>query len=391
MTFKRHLLIAGALLVAAFAFIAARNWGTIATMVDNAATLNEGSQAAAAIRSPGDLLDYFAAHPEQVSLVAFDLGAGDAGLRHRADTLRALVTAPRLQLLAAYAQRTHAGTLDPDRPVGLDSVGVFALPGVTAKAHERAVASLHAEGEAPPRAVPLWRLVRMVARHNDGAAADWLWAHLGAEALQDLPGTLGLAASGPPQPATGRTLAWRRNREGASWTQMASLTRRLQTDAAFRHAQAEQLAAQGAQLRLDAQRRLAQSTFPTGTAADYAALLARIADGSLAASPVADTLQRLLERPLAAPGDSAATPFTAVASMSGAFPGVLSFVGYAHRPDAPTRVVVLFADGLPLAVMLHLMQTGIDKGFELQLLSDDAFVERVRQRLAAAASPEIAP
>ena len=41
-------------------------------------------------------------------------------------------------------------------------------------------------------------------------------------------------------------------------------------------------------------------------------------------------------------------------------------------------------DGLPLGVFYHLLQTGLDRGFLLQLLGDDVFFEQVRERLADA-------
>jgi hypothetical protein len=62
---------------------------------------------------------------------------------------------------------------------------------------------------------------------------------------------------------------------------------------------------------------------------------------------------------------------------------VLSFVGYARYADGRSpRVVVLLMDNLPIAVMYHLLQTGIDKGFQLQLLGDDAYLQHVREVLA---------
>jgi hypothetical protein len=54
-------------------------------------------------------------------------------------------------------------------------------------------------------------------------------------------------------------------------------------------------------------------------------------------------------------------------------------------------VVVLLIEDLPIAVFYHLLQTGIDRGFQLQLLGDDAFFETARARLqenAADASSE---
>jgi hypothetical protein len=56
--------------------------------------------------------------------------------------------------------------------------------------------------------------------------------------------------------------------------------------------------------------------------------------------------------------------------------------------------VVLLLEDLPMGVFYHLLQTGLDKGFQLRLFSDDAFLKQVRQRLApgaTAAAPDAAP
>jgi hypothetical protein len=39
---------------------------------------------------------------------------------------------------------------------------------------------------------------------------------------------------------------------------------------------------------------------------------------------------------------------------------------------------------VPIGVFYHLLQTGLDKGFQLRLLGDDAFFEDVRRRLREA-------
>jgi hypothetical protein len=91
-------------------------------------------------------------------------------------------------------------------------------------------------------------------------------------------------------------------------------------------------------------------------------------------------MQHFLERSFAR--DSVALSIRTVGSIGGATPGLISLAGYAERAgDAPPRVVVLLLERLPMAVFYHLLQTGLDKGFHLQLLGDDAFFEQVRRRL----------
>jgi hypothetical protein len=45
-------------------------------------------------------------------------------------------------------------------------------------------------------------------------------------------------------------------------------------------------------------------------------------------------------------------------------------------------------EDLPLAVLYHLLQTGIHKGFQLQLLGDEAFADRVRAAFGSPSAPE---
>jgi hypothetical protein len=409
--FKHHLLIASALFLSAVVFIAARNWSTVSTVVDNAMALNEGGSRAADIRSPDDFVDYLAAHPEQVSLVTYDVAAPEAALRHRADSVRVLASVPRLLLLAEYARQAATGRLDPGRAVPVDAAAAFALPGVTIPTGHTADSVWTAHRAAG--AIAVQAMAQKAAHENDDVAADALWTLLGPDAVRRAPGRLGIPASTAPQSASGRYLAWTlgapqaavaaddgeetmparidaaRHRDAdAHWRRTTQFARRLTADTTFRASVRERLSTRGSRLGLRQQSTLTQATGPHGTAAAYADLVARIAQGTLGPPGASERLQALLERPLRADtvaADSAARPFRTLAVKTGASPGVLSAAGYARRTEGRTRVVALFMDGVPFAVLYHLLQTGIDKGFLLQLLGDDAFVERVRQRLSPSA------
>jgi len=405
MDFKHHILLAGLLFVGAVAFIAVRNWDTVSTVVDNATALNEGGTRASAIRSPADFADYLAAHPEQVSLVAFDVGASDPALRLHADSVRALAAVPRMLLLAEYVRQAASGRIDPERAVPVDSASAFALPGVTAPKGQAADSLWWTPtGES----LALRDIARRVAVRNDDVAADWLWSTLGPQAVRTAPNRLGLPSSTAPQSTSGRYLAWTQPASGADaenrelndadlhrrleaaaarsdeahWARTTAMARRLQSDAAFRRQVRDDLEVRGSRLSLRRQEALTQATGPRGTAADYAALAARIATGRDHDGAPKPQMHTLLERTLTAgaPTDSSQFPFQVLAVQSGASPGVLSFAGYARRTDGRTRAIALFMDGLPYAVLYHLLQTGIDKGFVLQLLGDDAFFERMKRR-----------
>jgi hypothetical protein len=134
----------------------------------------------------------------------------------------------------------------------------------------------------------------------------------------------------------------------------------------------------GLTLRLSEQAELTRVTSPRGRARAYAQLMARIAGGELEGS---DLAQAALAWPLQ--NAEVKESFDSVGTKPGSLPGLLTSAYYA-RPKGQNklRVLALFLDELPTAVWLQLMQKFLHQRFELHLLSDDAFFEQVKQRLA---------
>jgi hypothetical protein len=393
----KHLFIIAGLCGAVVAYGIVQNWSTFSLMVDNLTVMNEKAEQAESLRYPRDVLDYLAAHPDKASLVAYDVGAKADGIFYRADTARALTEVPQLLLMAEYARQVGAGQLAPTRPVPLDSLDVYALPGSGQRQHRTARQALIDSGRVDPDStVALHAVARNAFQEDDPAAADWLMAHLGPAAVRQAPARFRLPNSDPPLPNSGTQLLWTNHTQTASSeTRIDTLANlspgalssrayaqmeRLRRDSTFRRTERQRLTQHGSGLSLREQRTLARYTAPRGTAAEYANLLARVAQGALINATVADSLQPFVERSFAR--DSVALSIRTVGSVGGATPGLISLAGYAKRAgDTPPRVVVLLLEGLPMAVFYHLLQTGLDKGFHLQLLGDDAFFEQVRRRL----------
>lgn len=389
-----HLLIATGLLIAVGAFVVASNWTTFALMYDNLAAMNEGKQVAEQMRHPEDLLSYIADRPEQASLVAYDVGAREEGLFYRAEKRRPVVHLPHLLLLAEYARQVEANQLDPERQVSLDSMALYALPGAGRGSHEQARAHWRMESLfRADSAVALRHVIDALPRFGDEAAADWLITAFGREQVQALPDRWDLRASDPPLPSSGVHLSWShlpeddapaqrgRIERDAYTDQVYHLVQTLRRDTSFRRREHQQLRQRGTGLSIRDQRARVQQTYPEGTAADYADLFARIADGTLGAPPVAQILQDHLESPIE--GDSIEAPIRALSTTVGATPGVISFVGYARSAkNRPPRVAALLLEDLPIGLFYHLVQTDLDKGFQLRLLSDPEFFKRVRETLS---------
>ncbi len=391
----KHLLIAAGLFLGVVAVAMVQQWDTVTLMVDNMTAMGEGGTVAQDIRYPEDVLDYIADHPGSVSLVAFDVGAPEEGIYFQADRSRALASVPRLMLLAEYARRVEWGQWDPDARVRLDSIAACALPGAGGRQHRRAVAALDEAGRiGADSTITLESVAHAAVRHNDDAATDWLIDRMGRRAVETIPEWTGLVDSDPPLPSSGVYLSWshhadttatearlehyRATTDSAYADQVYALAHRLRHDAGFRQRERERRTQRGSQLSLRQQRRFAQATHPRGAASAYARLMARIAVNS---SGAYQRMRPFVERPITS--DSAEVSITAVGSKGGATPGIISFVGYATRQNAPPRVMALFMDDVPIGVFYHLLQTGLDKGFQLRLLGDDAFFKDVRQRFRA--------
>ena len=384
-----HLLVIGALVLAGLGIAVGRNWEAVTLMADNVGAMGEGAAQAEQLRYPRDLVDYLAAHPERASLVAYDVGAPEAGVWYRADERRPVVRLAQIRLLAAYIRERAAGRLDTTRRVPLDSVARYAMPGAAAQSFAETRRRWAERGVLrPDSTVALPTVARAAFRHNAPAAVDALLAALGRAAVAEPAPELPEGATAVPRPRSGLQLSWMHTSGdtiAAPVDRAYQMVARLRADTSFRRRQYERLSTRGSGLTLRQQRARGAQSLPRGTAGGYARLFGRLAAGTLGTPARADRMEALLERPV--PNDSLGLSVHTVAGLGGALPGVLSLAGYARRSDGrPPRVVVLLLEDLPMGVFYHLLQTGLDKGFQLRLFGDDAFFEQVRRRLRAAAS-----
>jgi hypothetical protein len=382
-----HLLVVGTLVLVGLGIAVGRNWKAASMMVDNMTAMGEGAAEAEQLRYPRDLVDYLAAHPDRASLVAFDVDAPEEGVWYRADRERPVVRLAQTRLLATYAEQRAAGRLNTTRRLPLDSVAVYAMPGAAEQSFAQTRRRWAERGALrPDSTVALPAVARAAFRHDDPAAADALLSVLGRAGVAEPGAWVPKGAAAVPRPRSGLQLSWMHPPPDTTTAPVDRAYRmfaRLRADTAFRHRQYGRLSTRGSGLSLRQQRARGAQSLPRGTADGYARLFARIATGAAGAPEQAESMQSLLERPVSA--DSLGLSVRTVASLGGALPGVISLAGYAHRTDGrPPRVVVLLLDDLPMAVFYHLLQTGLDKGFQLRLFSDDAFLAQVRRRLGEA-------
>lgn len=353
MNLGRHLLIAAGLLAAFVIGLLIRNWESVEAAFSNMTALAEGKEEAAYLHLPADLLTYLQNHPDDVSLVAYDVGREADGLFWNADVERATTGLAKLWTLAAYAKQVTAGRINPDTLVAVSEIAHYHLPSINADGHAR---TLQRFGEAD--SVTLAQVVDAMIEDNAHAAADFLLLQLGDAALQQ-----------HVVPHSGLFLHWLDETQDP-----LAQAQRLAEDAAFRFETQERLRSQGLGLSIKQQGARAHATFPRSIADAYADLFARAVVDSVAA------FRPHLEQPF--PADTTGTAaYDAFAVHGGAFPGVISLGGYVRGPEGG-RIVVLLMENVPLAVFYHLAQTSLDKGFVLQLLLDAAFFEEVRVGLS---------
>gem|GEM_PF-656263 len=395
----RHLMISGGLMLLLVVAMVVLNWSTFTLMFSNMTALGEGASTAEQMATPDALLEYMAAHPEQASLVVMDVGAEEPHIQFQGAAERPLVNVPRLVLLTAYAEAVTEGRLDPDTLVALSDVQRYHLEARGQGGHPAAVERLRGEGAITNDSLALHTLVRSVMQYNDEAAADWLLEALGYDTVEATRERLGWPARATPLPSSGRTLSWRHPQmeatpaerldelaarpQPAYAEEVMELTASFVSPGSFRDEVIEVVRARGTEISLRDQRALAQATYPTGSADAYASLLARALTDALHTPEASAHLRTVLDRSVPADTLDGALPVEVIGSVSGAFPGMLSFAAYARRPDPlPDRIVVAFIQDLPIAIFYHLMQTGMDRALFIRLLSDDAYVEDAAQFLS---------
>lgn len=378
--------------------------GTLATQrralvsfVRNWEDFSDGSVDAKQLRNLPDVLDYIALHKDHISLVAFDVGDEANGIFLNADTLRPLGSTVELQLLLGYNALVARGELSPDAPVSVAEWERYWLPRTDGGSHEYSLQALEARGailgEGANRNVRLGDLVEMMARYNDDAAADHLMRKLGRARVDALPTQLGMPEEEPAWPLSGQILSWQNTElsvppaellkrysalDRGSYASTAwQLSAALETPARSA-AERARLEDDGLTLRLSEQAELARTTSPRGRARAYAELMAKVAKSEVEGAELA---RGALAWPLQNP--ELKEQFESVGTKPGSLPGLLTSAYYATpKGKDKVRVLALFLDQLPIAVWLQLMQKFLHQRFELRLLSDDAFFEQVKQRLA---------
>jgi hypothetical protein len=348
---------------------------------------SEGQELAEHLVSTDSLLDYCVDHPDQVAIASWEIGAPAQGIYYNVARSQPASSASALLVLAAYAAAAK-----PDEHVPLAHWERYWLPGVDGGAHTAALLDARAAGAPSGDSARVLDVVRAMTRHADPAAMDLLIERLGRERLLQRVLGLGFSADAVPLPAAGVQLSlltdaaapellarFRAQPRAAFADSTWKLFMQLRDDAAFRARSWERLENGGASFSLRETAELTDALAARGSAGAYARLMEQIARGELDGSAY---VRSHLEQPLSA---ARREELELLAGVRGSQPGVYTSVSYGRARG--TRVLSLMLHKLPLAVWLHLSSGYLLERFEADLLGDDAFFERARERLNGRVQP----
>ena len=306
-------------------------------------------------------LDRILNAPETVGLAAYRVGQEDLGVYLNAEVPMPLASVVKVLHLVAYAEAVAAGELDPTSIVLLDELDAFYLPTIDLRAHPTALSELEDNGRifGDPPAVLLDEVPGMMIASSSNAATDYLHLLLGQKTIEETAVSLDLTSQTAPCPFLGQFLVMGnhilpQDNDNQGWeSYMADpasfgrdamlLTEAFSTDDEFRQTAVDWRR----DTRLPSgptQRLFSQDFNAQGSAADYAALMARIAQNGLSNGDSSYIARRFLEWPMRFTDNQAL--FSNLGYKNGSLPGILTTVYYAYPKGetAPIVVALFFRD-----------------------------------------------
>jgi hypothetical protein len=306
-------------------------------------------------------LDRILTAPGTVGLAAYRVGQEEQGVYLNADAPMPLASVVKVLHLVAYAEAVAAGELDPTQTVPLDELEAFYLPNIDLGAHPGALTQLEDNGRifGNPPAILLDEVPGMMIASSSNAATDYLHLLLGQRTLEETAVTLGLSSQTAPCPFLGQFLAMGnhvlpQNNGYQAWERYIAdpqsygrdamlLTENFSADAEFRQTAIE-WRRRTRQPSGQTQRLFTQDFNAQGSAADYAQLMARIAQNGLSNGESSFIARRFLEWPMRFAANQAL--FSNLGYKNGSLPGILTTVYYAYPSGetAPIVVALFFRD-----------------------------------------------
>jgi D-alanyl-D-alanine carboxypeptidase len=372
-------------------------WRTnISRILDLFNVLSEGREWSSRLKTPEGLLEYIIAHPQDVSLVAYEIGNSQKGIFYNADEKRPLASTIKILILAEYARQVDWGILSPNELVNLSDFDIYYLPGTDGNAHPDALKELKTKGYINSlNQVELRQIAWAMIRFSDNAATDYLIERLGRNNLDKLVEDLELQNQDIPLPIIGQILAWSNQRLSNNFVERLnhyqSMKRKeyenevyINTETWQNHQEFRAVEIKKTQsknwLKFQEQQVISQALNCGGTAKVYALIMEKIYSSSLI-SPAADKIMRdHLEWQMEFAGNQ--QEIDAFGFKNGSLPGIITEACYLKPKKAKNaRVFALFLENLQAGVWFQMLQNYVQQDFEYKLLGDESFFELVRQKL----------
>ncbi len=311
----------------------------------------------------------------------------DDALAYNEDTPMPLASTVKIVVLAAYAQAVAEGSLNPDEEVSVRDWEAYYLPFTDGNAHSLALESLGIASDEfgfaeEDVSVRLDDIASAMIVQSDNAATDYLMNRLGDGALVRVIEENNLAQQEVPLSILGTLLALNEaEREGRTYApdEFRLATERYEeryvSDSAWREAQIEApLASLGS---FDKQARAFQA-FTSGSAEDYARIMAGVVSETFIGAEASGVMRRHLEWPMQIPGNEEV--FQTFGAKGGSLPGIVTEASYLVPKEGDfagePRVAVLFLNRLSEAASGGLAESFAQQTVLLQLAVDRAAVER---------------
>lgn len=336
---------------------------------------------------------YILNHPGDVGLVAYRVGNEANGVYLNADVQMPLASVVKLIPLVAYAEAVSLGELDPAAPVPVDTLDAYFLPGYDLRAHNRALTELQENGRLGDglTTLRLDDVPRMMVRYSSNAAADYLHLLLGQARMEQTAVSLGLTSQTAPCTWLGQFMAMgNHTRSGSDDTavrgymndgvgygrEASQLADAYINDPSFREAE-RAWHQENRRPTVETQRLFSHALNAHGSAQEYAALMARIAQNGLSNPESSFLARKYLEWPMVFADNQEL--FSNLGYKNGSLPGILTTAYYAYpKGEVTPIVVILFFRDLPQPTYRQWRDSLPHDEFARWLLYDPAAIAAVK-------------
>ncbi|MBC8044186.1 MAG: serine hydrolase [Rhizobacter sp.] len=333
------------------------------------------------------IVSFIKSNPDKSSLI---IVRNDTVLaRANAETPMTLASVMKYIIAIDYAEQAAAGTVKPDEPVNLDTLMQFYVSKTDGDAHPNWLQEIETKKLSKGNAVPLEQVVRGMMKHSSNANADYLMARLGLRHINATIDSLGLGSHTEIFPIAGSLFVFQNPEKASEEKFLARVKAMSQGDYIAAAVKAHQRMHSGdtafaQNFNLYDVTVIAQQAWsdrlPQASAEDYARVMKMINRRTAFSDAVQQRLDAVLESILDNPQNR--TWLEHAGLKGGSTLTVLTHAFYARDKQGNQTEIVIFFNNLGM------LERGKIQGnlnqFELSLLTDDAFREKVRAAFSSA-------